>query len=268
MGRLWGRKPVLLILPGVLVFLFMFIALILYGEFTFLKGTEALWKICLRLLRLSFTVIVPLAFLPVTCSILSRYYNRGNRSLVIVRSPGSFPSPVRMLFQRPLQGSALSMIFATRLISFLQLSGGTGEDPLSVIQDGGFSPGRFMAATAIGMAASLVLTTAWALDDLNVRSRNLKQMEVLRPGRAAGTMLPFLFGIFGVFQLFSSYPFENAMSYTMQILMTLYSPFLFLSVIHSFYVARKREGLMGRLGCPAGTCRWPRESGGRNPEQD
>ncbi len=234
-------------MPGIAVLIFTLIAVLVSGEFTFLSGTEALWKIFIRFIRLSATVLPALLILPYACSLVSTFFNRGQRRLEIVGGTGNNVRRVSIMFTRPVQAIAIAMIFATKLISLLQIYSGPAGDPASLLQEGRFSPARFIAATVIGMLVSIILSLSWTMDDLHLRSMNRKTREIRRPGDAVGFMVPVLFGFFGIFSLFSNNPADLALYYSAQIVLVLYPPFLVLAVVHSLHVDKYRDRLLKRL---------------------
>ncbi len=216
------------------------------GEFTFISGSDAFWKVPVRYLRLSLFLVVPLLILPLFCSLMRRLLNRGGRELVQIEESRD-PWPVNLWFLRPLQGIGLALLFGTKFIGLYQEYTGTSLGAAAILPPPQFSPGRFLGSAAIVVAASLLLSFLWSLDDLGVRHRNRKTGEVKMIGKYLGMLLPILFGFSGIFGILRDTPWPLAAYYVVQMTVVLYPPFATLAVFHSLYLRKKGALLLRRI---------------------
>ena len=234
--------PALAILLGTLI-ISTFIT-----EFTFTFGLTAAWKTLLRFLRLSVVLALPLFLLPGICATVQGFFNRGNRQLVRVREDrDTAVHPLKNWVIRPFQGIGLGLLLATKLLTFLQLYGGTAVTAETILPPGQFHVGRFLSATAILIVVSLLLSFLWTLDDLGVRYYNRKTGEVRMIGKYVGLLLPIFFGFYGIFSLFDEYDRLQAALYIAQMVIVLYPPFVVFSVFHNRYLNSREEKLLEKL---------------------
>lgn len=211
-------------------------------EFTFTFGLTAAWKTLFRFLRLSLVLVLPLFFLPMMFAGVQGFLNRGNRQLVRVREDRDIAiHPLQTWVFRPFQGIGLGLLLATKLLTFLQIYGGTPVTVGTILPPGQFHVGRFLSATIISIIVSLLLSFLWTLDDLGVRYYNRKTGEVRMIGKYLGLLLPIVFGFYGIFSLFDEYDRLPAAFYIAQMVIVLYPPFVVFSVLHNRYL-RSREG--------------------------
>jgi uncharacterized membrane protein YeiB len=66
-------------------------------------------------------------------------------------------------------------------------------------------------------------------------------------GKYAGTLMPVLFGFYGVFGLFSQFQRTEAFVYLFQIVLILYPPFVVFSVFHTHFLQKRGETILRRL---------------------
>lgn len=211
-------------------------------EFAFTFGMTAAWKTLFRFLRLSLVLVLPLFLLPPIFGGLQGFLNRGNRQLVRVQEDRDTAiHPLQTWVLRPFQGIGLGMLLAAKLLTFLQLYGGTVVTAEAILPPGQFQLGRFVTATAISVIVSLLLSFLWTLDDLGVRYYNRKTGEVRMIGKYVGLLLPIFFGFYGIVSLFDEYERLQAALYIAQMVIVLYPPFVVFSVLHNRYL-RSREG--------------------------
>jgi hypothetical protein len=91
-------------------------------EFTFIFGTEALWKTLLRFLVLSLILALPISLLPGLCSGTKRFLNHGNHQLIQIEKDRDLAvRPLEKWILRPLQGLGLIMLIATKFLAVLQI---------------------------------------------------------------------------------------------------------------------------------------------------
>jgi hypothetical protein len=222
-------------------------------EFTFTSGLTAFWKTVFRFLRLSALLTLPLVLLPRMCSFLEGFFNRGKRQLIQVQEERDLSIlPLKNWILRPFQGIGLSMLIASKLLSFLEIYMGSRVTLDTVLSAGHFNPERFLGATAIAIIVSLLLSFLWALDDLGIRYHNRKTQEVRMIGRYIGLLLPIFFGFYGIINLFEDHSRLLAAQYIAQMVVVLYPPFVVFNVLHARYLARQEEILIGRLKAAQG----------------
>jgi len=66
-------------------------------------------------------------------------------------------------------------------------------------------------------------------------------------GKYVGTLMPIIFGLYGVFSLFDRFSNTQALTYLFQMIVILYPSFTVFSVLHAHFVQRKAEDLSKRL---------------------
>lgn len=217
-------------------------------EFTFTFGITAIWKTIFRFLRLSFVLTIPLIFLPHLCSFAQRIFNRKNTKLLLVQEERDLIiHPLKNWLIRPFQGIGLSMLLASKLLTFLQIYGRTTVTVETILPPGQFSIGRFLMASAIAVIVSILLSFLWTLDDLGVRYYNNKSQEIKMIGKYVGIILPIFFGFYGILSIFDEYERFLASIYIMQMIIVLYPPLVVFSVMHNRYLQKKEEALLIKL---------------------
>jgi hypothetical protein len=217
-----------------------------FSEFLFVSGIKELWKILLRFIRMSVTLIFPVISLPFLCSLIRPILNRTKRRLVQIQEERIHS--IHLLdawLVRPLQGIGLSMLIATKLISVLQLYTGGKISESLLLPSGGFVPGKFIATTSIFVGVSMLLSLLWTFDDLGIRHYNKKTGEIRMIGKYLGALLPTIFGFYGLINLFGAYSQTMVLKYVAQMVIVLYPPFVVFAVFHQRYI-QKREGLLLR----------------------
>ena len=233
---------------ALLVLIFSIVASIFLGEFTFLKGWEAIYKGLLRFFRFTFILCLPLyVLLPIESKLGWVVRRRGGVLLHMEKKQDLEVHPVKHWLFRPFQGIAIGLLFATKLLGVLQIfTGSTAKVSLFVPQSQ-FQPERFLIATGATVLVSLLLSTLWTLDDMGIRYFNRKHHEIRMIGKYMGTVMPVLFGFYGIVSLLGEYPKTEALIYLFQIIVILYPPFAIFSIFHAHFVQRRAENLLERL---------------------
>jgi hypothetical protein len=226
-----------------LVILILTISLsILLGQFTFLKGTEAIYKGLFRFLRLTLVLCLPVYLLSPMLGILGNIVRKRNEALLHIKENQALGIyPVKHWLLRPLQGIGVGLIFGTKILWVLQIATGSAASPALLIPKGQFEIGRFLIVTGIMILISLLLSVLWTVDDLGIRYFNRKNHEIKMIGKYVGTLMPVLFGFYGAFSLLSQFQMTQALTYLLQIAVILYPPFAVFSVFHAHFL-RKRAG--------------------------
>ena len=104
-----------------------------------------------------------------------------------------------------------------------------------------------MVVTGITVLISLFLSTIWTLDDMGIRYFNRKNHEIKMIGKYAGTLMPILFGFYGVFSLFNQFQKMQALLYLFQVTVILYPSFMVFTVFHAHFIQKRGEDLSKRL---------------------
>ena len=240
----WSKE----ISPAILILILTIFLSVFLGEFTFLKGSEAISKGLLRFFRITLPLCFPLYLLLPIFKALGKVAQRKNEAFLQVKEKQDLETHfVKHWLLRPLQGIGIGLLFGTKLLLVLQVVTGTIASASLLIPKGQFQFGRFMVVTGITVLISLLLSTIWTMDDMGIRYFNRKSHEIKMIGKYAGTLMPILFGFYGVFSLFSQFQKTQALLYLFQVAIILYPPFAIFSIFHAHFVKRRAENLLIRL---------------------
>jgi hypothetical protein len=221
---------------------------IFLGDFAFHRGSEAIYKGLFRFFRITLLLCLPLYLVFPIFEGLGRVVQRKNEAFLQVKEKQDLEiHPVKHWLLRPFQGIGIGLLFGIKLLLVLQVITGSTTSASLLIPKGQFQFGRFMVVTGITVLISLLLSTIWTLDDMGIRYFNRKNHEVRMIGKYAGTLMPILFGFYGVFSLFSQFQKTQALLYLFQVAVILYPPFAFFSIFHAHFAKRKAENLLIRL---------------------
>jgi hypothetical protein len=240
----WSKE----IAPAILILIFTIFLSVFLGDFTFLKGSEAIYKGLFRFFRITLYLYLPFYFLLPVFGWLRKVVQRKNSAFLQVEEKQDLEiRPVKHWLLRPLQGIGIGLLFGTKLLSVLQVVTGTTASASLLIPKGQFQFGRFMVVTGIAVLISLLLSTIWTLDDMGIRYFNQKNHEIRMIGKYMGTMLPVLFGFYGILSLFGEYSRTETLLYLFQIVVILYPPLAIFSIFHAHFVRRNVESLSKRF---------------------
>jgi hypothetical protein len=218
------------------------------GDFTFLRGSEAIYKGLFRFFRITLFLCLPLYLLLPVFGRLRKVVQRKNSTFLQMKEKQDLEMhPVKHWLLRPFQGIGTGLLFGTKLLSVLQVMTGATATASLLIPTGQFQFGRFLIISGITIFVSLLLSTLWTLDDMGIRYFNRKNQEIKMIGKYAGTLMPILFGFYGVFSLFSQFQKTQALLYLFQIIVILYPPFTVFSIFHAHFVQKRAENLLKRL---------------------
>jgi hypothetical protein len=226
--------------PALTVLLLSFAGAFFYGDFAPLTKWQATaWMAPLRFIRFAGFLCIPLLILPwVYCFIIRKISN----SLIRLNQKEKLEiSPFKHWFFRPIQGIGIGLIFSTKLIAVLQLISGPTDGSTILISESHFQFVRLITVTLITMAVSLLLSTLWTFDDIGIRYINKKDQELKMIGKYAGTVVPFVFGIYGIFNLLANYPTSEAFLLVFKIAVVLYPPMSVFAVLHAYFVRKRTE---------------------------
>lgn len=223
--------------PALAILLMTVAFSVFFGDSASLTTWQALCKAPLRFLRFSLSLAIPLFVLP---KIYRFIVQRRTSSLLRVDQKKGFTiKPVKHWILRPFQGIGIGFLFGTKLLAVLQLIAGPGANTSLLIPEGHFEAGRFFIITIITIIVSLILGTLWTLDDTGVRYFNRRDEELKMIGKYAGTLVPVIFGFYGIANLLANYPMAEAILFIGKIAATLYPPLAVFAVLHTYFV-RKR----------------------------
>jgi hypothetical protein len=151
-----------------------------------------------------------------------------------------------------LQGIGIGLLFEAKLLSALQILTGVTAQPVLFSSRGQIQLERWLVITGITMVISLFLSTLWTLDDVGVRYANRKDQELKMIGKYVGTLMPILFGFYGIFSLIADYPDRQAFIFLFRIVMILYPPFTVFAVIHFRFLRNREEHFSERTSLRKG----------------
>jgi hypothetical protein len=221
---------------------------IFLGEFTFLKGSEAIYKGLLRFFRITLLLCLPLYLLLPVFGRLQKVVQRKNSTLLQRKEKQDLKiHPVKHWLLRPFQGIGIGLLFGTKLLSALQMVTGATASASLLIPTGQFQFGRFLIVSGITIFVSLLLSILWTLDDMGIRYFNRKNHEIKMIGKYAGTLMPILFGFYGAWSLFSEFQKAQALLYLFQVAVILYPPFTVFGIFHAHFLQKRGESLLHRL---------------------
>lgn len=208
---------------------------------SFLNAWQGLLKTLFRFVRFTVVLCLPLlTTIPIYGFIIEK------KKKVLLRldeKPNFTVHRLRQWLFRPFQGIGIGLVFATKLLTALQLIVGPAYRPFSLIPQGDFELARLLMVTAVTVLVSLMLSVLWTLDDMGIRYFNRKDRELKIVGKYVGTLMPLIFGLYGIFGLLTTYPFDQALAYVFKIVVALYPPLAFFAVAHTYFL-RKRLGLL------------------------
>jgi predicted DNA repair protein MutK len=100
--------------------------------------------------------------------------------------------------------------------------------------------------SAVTVFVSLLLSILWTLDDMGIRYFNRKDQELKMIGKYVGTLMPLIFGLYGMFGLLTNYPPDQAFAYAFKIVVVLYPPLAFFAAAHTHFLRKRLELLLKR----------------------
>ena len=149
--------------------------------------------------------------------------------------------PIKHWMFRPFQGIGIGLFFATKLLIALQVITGVTTKPFPLFPGGQFYLGRLLVISGITVVISLLLSVLWTLDDMGIRYVNRKDQEIRMIGKYVGTLMPIIFGFYGIFSLVSDFPTLRAFTYLLRTVIILYPPFTVFTVFHAHFLKNKAE---------------------------
>jgi hypothetical protein len=209
-------------------------------------------KAPLRFLRFAFLLCVPLFALPKIYGFVTR---KKSATLLQVKHKGELKvGPVKHWVFRPFQGIGIGLLFGTKLLGILQLVAGPAVGSSLLIPEGHFQPARLLLITLITVLVSLLLSTLWTLDDMGVRYFNPRDQELKMIGKYVGTVMPVIFGFYGIINLLGNYSTGEASLFAFKIAAVLYPPLVVFAVLHTYFI-RSRSGAFSKSYLRKGSIR-------------
>ena len=240
----WSKE----VAPAILILILTISLSIILGEFTFHKGSEAIYKGLFRFFRITLLLCLPLYLLLPVFGRLGKVAQRKNSTFLQINEKQDLEiHPVKHWLLRPFQGIGIGLLFGTKLLSVLQVVTGTTASSSLLIPKGQFQFGRFLIVSGITIFVSLLLSTLWTLDDIGIRYFNRKNQEIKMIGKYVGTLMPIVFGMYGVLSLFGEFSKIQALVYLFQMVVILYPPFAIFSVFHAHFIQKRGEDFSKRL---------------------
>jgi hypothetical protein len=224
--------------PALTVLFFSILFSYFFDSSTPIKGREVLLRALIRFIRFALPLCIPLyVLLPIYRFVVARMREKllqtGKRREPCIH-------PFKHWIFRPLQGIGIGLLFETKLLAALQILTGVTAQPVLFFSRAQFQLERLLIISGITVVISLLLSTLWTLDDVGIRYVNRKDQELKMIGKYVGTLMPILFGFYGIFSLIADYPARQAFIFLFRIVVILYPPFAVFAVMH-FRFLRSRE---------------------------
>ncbi len=240
MARLATKKPLngpKEMAPALVVLLVTIGFSLFYADPAASTSWQAGGKALLRFLCFAIVLCLPLYALPKIYGFIIR---KNSMALLQTEEEGGLTiRPARHRIFRPFQGIGLGLLFGTKLLTILQLVAGPAIGISLLIPEDHFQFGRFFIITLITVFVSLLLSTLWALDDLGIRYFNRKDQELKMIGKYAGTLMPVIFGFYGILNLLATYPTAEGLLFVCKIAVVLYPPLAVFAVLHTYFLSSR-----------------------------
>jgi hypothetical protein len=225
--------------PALVVLFFTAVFSVFSGYFTFVEGWKAIYIVLFRFFRFTLFLCLPLyILLPIYSFIVDKMKGV---LLQTVKKQELHIEPTTHLIFRPFQGIGIGLLFATKLLTTLQLITGATAQPFLFFPPGQFQLGRLLVISVIAVAISLLLSTLWTLDDMGIRYVNRKDQEIKMIGKYIGTLTPIIFGFYGASRLVGDFSKLQALIYLFKIIVILYPPFTVFAVLHIYFIKRRAK---------------------------
>jgi hypothetical protein len=142
------------------------------------------------------------------------------------------------------------------LLAALQIITGVTEQPFLFLPPRGeLHLGRMLVTSGITVVVSLLLSTLWTLDDMGIRYVDRKDQEIKMIGKYVGTLMPIIFGFYGIFSLIANYPAGQVVIFLFRTVLILYPPFTVFAVFHFLFLRNREERFSERISLKKGGIR-------------
>jgi hypothetical protein len=238
------------IFPALTVLFFSILFSYFFGSLTPIKGWEVLLREFTRFIRFALLLCLPLyALLPIYRFVVARM-----REKLLQTENRQEPRihPIKHWIFRPFQGIGIGLLFETKLLAAFQILTGVTAPPFLFLHRGQLQLGRMLIISGITVGISFFLSTLWTLDDMGIRYVNRKDQEIKMIGKYVGTLMPIIFGFYGIFSLIADYPARQVFIFLYRTVLILYPPFTVFAVFHFRFLSRRREHFSERASLKKG----------------
>jgi hypothetical protein len=225
--------------PALAVLLFAIFFSYFLDHLPTIKGWEVVYRALYRFFRFTLLLCLPLYILPPIYNFIVEKIK--GKLLQTEKIQQLRIHPFKHWIFRPFQGIGIGLLFETKLLAALQIITGVTTKPFLLFPRGQFQPGRLLVISGITVAISLLLSTLWTLDDVGIRYVNRKNEEIKMIGRYVGTLMPILFGFYGIFSLIADFPIAQVTIYLFKTVIILYPPFTVFTVFHTRFLRSKAD---------------------------
>lgn len=228
-------SPALIVFAGAILFFFF------TGKPTLPHFEEVFFRSLLRLLRFALFLCAPVFFALPVC-----FYLIGKTKKFLIRiDRGRNVSfrPFTHWLARPFQGIGIILLISTKLLISLKIIVSVPESSLFLPKQH-FDAGHFLTVSAVTVLISFLLSVLWLFDDSGIRYINRRDKEIKMIGKYVGTLMPIIFGFYGIFTLRANFPAVEVLVLLFKITIVLYPPFVIFAVAH-------RRILEKKAGAPA-----------------
>jgi hypothetical protein len=203
--------------------------------------TRSIRGIPTRFVLVTLIVVLPIFAVPKFLALVGRLGKNEKSPVQLVRGFAiphqEFSKAVDWVF-RPLQGIALSLLFAEKFLDLLEVSVGPTIAALLA------RASLFVIGSAL---VSLFLAVVWTLDDLGVKIYSLKTGEVRMVGTSVGTILPLLAAAIGISGLFHLNSPLDALLELVEIAAVLYPSYLCFVIAHHEFIKKRSAVLSEKI---------------------
>jgi hypothetical protein len=234
-ARHWSRE----MLPAFLVFSFSMLFSLYLSDHSAPASLKVIYRVFLRFFRYTLFLCLPLFLLR---PIYRFFLEKGKAALIQVSHPRTITiHPLKHWLFRPFQGIGIGFLFATKLLALIQTITGPLSSSSPPIISGHYQLGRQLLVIAITIVISLLLSILWTMDDMGIRYHNRKDQELKMIGKYVGTLMPLIFGLFGIFSLLAQYPRESTLLHVFRIILAFYPPLVVFVVVHARFITGKTD---------------------------
>ena len=236
--------------PGLAVLFFAIFFSHFLDSSPLIKGWEVIYRALFRFFRFALLLCLPLYVLsPIYSFVVGKI--RG-KLLQTEKKQGLHINPIKHWIFRPFQGIGIGLLFETKLLAALQVMTGVTAQPILLLPRSQFQIGRLLVISGITVIISLLLSILWTLDDVGIRYVNRKDHEIKMIGKYVGTLMPIIFGFYGMFSLIQDFPPGQAFIYLFKTVIILYPPFTVFTVFHTRFLKNKAEYFSQRASLKKG----------------
>jgi len=220
------------------LFLAIFFSLYL-DNLPLIQGWEVIYRALFRFFRLTLLLCLPLyVILPIYSFLVDKI--KGNL-LQTGKIQEMNINPIKHWMFRPFQGIGIGLLFATKLLTVFQVITGVTTKLFPLFPKSQVLPGRLLVISGITVVISLLLSILWTLDDVGIRYVNREDQEIRMVGKYVGTVMPIIFGFYGIFSLISDFPALQVFVHLFKMVIILYPPFTVFAVFHTHLLKNKAE---------------------------